>query len=270
MPARLFFGNQEVFTIESGGFSTTTTTTTTTTTSTTTTTTTVGIPSGAFLYINPNDVASYPGSGTTVYDLSGNANNGTLINGVTFDSSGTPDYFDLDGVNDWIGYGDIGDTYGDFTALNWVYFDTLTPYASIMSKWSDTGGQRSWMVVKDETPNGGLIQAFFDRSGTFSTVQQINASGAAVVTNTWYLIGVTYNATTGDCELFRNNVSVGTATFSGAGNLFNSSSPLQTGAQGEPTRYLNGRLGQFLVYKSVLSSGNLTAVWNATKTNYGY
>jgi len=227
-------------------------------------------PGSPLVYIDPDSSASYPGTGTTVYDLSGNANNGTLINGVTFDSSGTPDYFDLDGTNDWIGYGDIGDTYGDFTALNWVYFDTLTPYASIMSKWSDNSDQRCWMVVKDETPNGGLIQAYFDRSGAFSNVRSINASGAAVVTNTWYLIGVTYNSTTGDCELFRNNVSQGTATFSGAGNLFNSTSPLQTGAQGEPSRYLNGRLGKFLVYKSVLSGGDLTTIFDGTKANYGY
>jgi hypothetical protein len=246
----------------------TTTTTTTTTTSTTTTTTTNPIPGTPFVYINPDDSASYPGSGTTVYDLSGNGNNGTLINGVTFNSSGTPDYFDLDGTNDWIGYTDIGDTYGDFTALNWVYFDSLTGFQSIISKWSDTGGQRSWMMVKEE--NTGLLQAFFDRSGTFSTVRSINASGAAMTTGVWYLCGMTYNATTGDCELFRNNVSQGTATFSGAGNLFNSSSPLQTGAQGEPARYLNGRLGKFLLYKSVLSSGNLTQIWDNTKANYGY
>jgi hypothetical protein len=224
-------------------------------------------PGSPLVYIDPDSSTSYPGTGTTVYDLSGNANNGTLINGVTF-TSGTPSFFSTDGTNDWIGYGDIGDTYGDFTALNWVYFSVLTGYQSIISKWSDTGGQRSWMMVKDT--GTGLLQAFWDRSGTFSTVRQIDASGAAMTTGVWYLCGMTYNATTGDCQLFRNNVSQGTATFSGAGNLFNSTSPLQTGAQGEPSRYLNGRLGKFFIYKSVLSSGNLTTIWDGTKANYGY
>jgi hypothetical protein len=237
-----------------------------TTTSTTTTTTTIGIPSGSFIYINPDSSASYPGSGSTVTDLSGNGNNGTLVNSPTF-TSGTPSYFNLDGGN-WIGYGDVGDTYGSFTALNWVYFDSLTGYVSLISKWSDTGGQRSWMMVKEETTN--YLQAFYDRSGTFSTVRSINATTSALVANTWYLVAMTYDSSNGNCELFRNNVSVGTATFSSSGNLFNSSSPLQTGAQGEPSRPLDGRLGKFILYKSVLSSGDLTQIWNATKANYGY
>jgi hypothetical protein len=269
MAARLFFGNAEVFTIAQGNQPAgTTTTTTTTTTSTTTTTTTNPIPGSPFVYTNPDSTASYPGTGTTVDDLSGNNNDGTLINGVTF-TSGTPAYFGLDGTNDYIGYGDIGDTYGSFSAFNWVYLDTISsPARSFISKWSDTGGQRSWMVVLEE--NTGVLQAFFDRSGTFSTVRSINASGAAMVANTWYLVGATYNATTGDCELFRNNVSVGTATFSGAGDLFNSTSPLQLGAQGEPARFLDGRLGKFLLYKSVLSTGDRTQIWDNTKANYGY
>jgi len=225
-------------------------------------------PGSPFLYIDPDSTASYPGTGTTVFDLSGNGNNGTLTNGPTF-VSGTPSYFNLDGSNDYITYGDIGDSYGSFTALNWVYFDTVAGLAmSLISKWNDTGGQRSWMMVKEE--GTGLLQAFWDRSGNFTNQRSINASGAAMVSGTWYLVAMTYNATTGDCELFRNNVSVGTATFSGAGDLFNSSSPLQTGAQGEPSRYLDGRLGKFLVYKSVLSVGDRTQIYDQTKTPYGY
>jgi hypothetical protein len=230
-------------------------------------TTVISIPAGAFLYSDPNNSSSYPGSGTTVFDLSGNGNNGTLINGPTY-TSGTPSYFNLDGSNDWIGWGDIGDTYGSFTALEWVYLDTLTGERSMISKWSDTSNQRSWMVVKQD--DTGLLQAFFDRSGDFSNQRSINASGAAMTTGVWYLVAITYDSTNGNCQLWRNNVSQGTATFSGAGNLFNSSSPLQTGAQGEPARFFDGRLGQFAIYKSVLSTDDLTQFYNATKTIYGY
>lgn len=259
MSARLFFGDKEVFTIAQGSQ----TAGTTTTTSTTTTTTTNPIPGTPFIYTNPDSSTSYPGTGTTVTDLSGNGNNGTLVNGVTF-TSGTPAYFNLDGTNDYISYGDVGDTYGSFTALNWFYLDTTSGYRSVMSKWSDTGGQRSWMSVVD----AGTIQAYFDRSGTFSTVRSITGNSLSI--NTWYLAAMTYNSTTGDCALIVNDVVRGTATFSGAGDLFNSTSPLQLGAQGEPGRYLDGRMGKFLLYKSVLSSGNLTQIWNNTKANYGY
>jgi hypothetical protein len=238
--------------------------TTTTTTSTTTTTTTNPIPGSPFVYTNPDSSTSYPGSGTTVYDLSGNSNNGTLTNGPTF-NAGPPAYFDLDGTNDYINYGDIGDTYGSYTAIQWVRFDTTSGLQSIISKWSDTGGQRSWMILN----NGGTLEAFWDRSGTFSTVRSISA-GSTFTSNTWYMVVSAYDSTNGNCEGYVNNVSKGTATFSGAGNLFNSSSPLQIGLQGEPTRPLNGRVGKFLLYKSRLSTDDLTTIWNNTKANYGY
>ena len=43
--------------------------------------------SGATLIFDFGNAASYPGSGATVYDVSGNSNNGTLINSPTFSAS---------------------------------------------------------------------------------------------------------------------------------------------------------------------------------------
>ena len=52
---------------------------------------------GLILHLDAANVKSYPGSGTTWSDLSGNGNNGTLVNGPSFDSSG---FFSFDGAND--------------------------------------------------------------------------------------------------------------------------------------------------------------------------
>ena len=55
------------------------------------------VTDGLKLYLDASNPASYPGSGTTWYDLSGNNNNGTMVKGVVplsnamkFD--GTDDY----------------------------------------------------------------------------------------------------------------------------------------------------------------------------------
>lgn len=234
------------------------------TTSTTTTTTTAAIPGSPFVYTNPDSSTSYPGSGTTVYDLSGNDNNGTLTNGPTY-TSGTPSYFTLDGTNDYVNYGDIGDTYGSFSAFTWVYLANNSGLKSIMSKWSDVSGQRSWMCLT----NGSQFEAFFDRSGTFDDVRSFSSAFAFNAT-TWYLVGLTYDATTGECKGYINNTEKNSASFGSSGNLFNSTSPLQIGQQGEPSRPLNGRVGKFVLYKSVISSDDRTAIWNNTKANYGY
>jgi hypothetical protein len=39
---------------------------------------------GLVLYLDATNPKSYPGSGTTWKDLSGNGNNGTLVNGVGY------------------------------------------------------------------------------------------------------------------------------------------------------------------------------------------
>jgi hypothetical protein len=46
---------------------------------------------------------SYPGSGTTWTDLSGNGNTGTLVNGVGY-NSGNLGSLSFDGVNDYVNY----------------------------------------------------------------------------------------------------------------------------------------------------------------------
>ena len=54
------------------------------------------VTDGLVLCLDAGDKNSYPGSGTTWYDLSGN--NDTTINGSTYNSGG---YFVLDGTNDY-------------------------------------------------------------------------------------------------------------------------------------------------------------------------
>ena len=59
------------------------------------------VTDGLVLCLNAADKNSYPGSGTTWYDVSGNGNNGTLVNGPSYGTSynGT---ITTDGVNDYI------------------------------------------------------------------------------------------------------------------------------------------------------------------------
>jgi hypothetical protein len=56
------------------------------------------VTNGLVLALDAADKNSYPGSGTTWRDLSGNSNNGTFVNGVGFDV----DSLSFDGVNDTI------------------------------------------------------------------------------------------------------------------------------------------------------------------------
>lgn len=62
------------------------------------------VTNGLVLCLDAGNSKSYPGSGSTWVDLSGNNNNGTLVNGPTFNSSNGGSIA-FDGVNDYINIG---------------------------------------------------------------------------------------------------------------------------------------------------------------------
>jgi hypothetical protein len=225
-------------------------------------------PGSPFIYTNPDDPASYGGSGTVLYSLAGNNISGSLLNGTTFVSGGlqgTPSYFFLDGSNDSIDYGDSTDTTNDFTAISWINIYTIAGRTtSLISKWNDTGNNRTWMTLCNSS---GGSEAYWDRSGTFGTVRSISAASKYVI-NTWYMVVQTYNSTTGACEVLIDNVSAGTATFGSSGALYNGTAPFANGVEGT-IRYLYGAVGKTMYYKSVLSGTDLTTIWNNTKAWYG-
>jgi hypothetical protein len=59
------------------------------------------VTNGLVLYWDAGNLDSYPGTGTTIYDLSGNGNNGTLVNGVTYNQT-NGGVLITDGIDDYI------------------------------------------------------------------------------------------------------------------------------------------------------------------------
>ena len=62
------------------------------------------VTDGLKLWLDASNPASYPGGGTTWYDLSGNGNNGTMVNGVAYNSA-NGGVMILDGIDDKINCG---------------------------------------------------------------------------------------------------------------------------------------------------------------------
>ena len=90
------------------------------------------VTDGLVLSLNAADRNSYPGSGTTWTDTSGNGNNGTLTNGPTF-NSGNGGYIQFDGTNDRVDIADANSLdfgTGGFTILVWVGGITSYPGSS--------------------------------------------------------------------------------------------------------------------------------------------
>ena len=97
------------------------------------------VEDGLILALDAGNTKSYPGSGTTWTDLSGNGNNGTLVNGVGYNS----DYggsLSFDGTNDYIditSLAPLADT-SAVTMEAWVNVDTLTNSYQVIGTWERT------------------------------------------------------------------------------------------------------------------------------------
>jgi len=79
---------------------------------------------GLSFYVDAAYKKSYPGSGTTWFDLAG-SNNGTMTNGASFDSTGGG-CINFDGTNDYVTLGN--DTSLELQNLSisaWFNLDTL-------------------------------------------------------------------------------------------------------------------------------------------------
>jgi hypothetical protein len=81
------------------------------------------VTDGLVLALDAANSLSYPGSGTTWTDLSGKGNNGTLVNGPTFDQANGGSIV-FDGTDDYVNLPDglLSGT-GDFTIIQWVQCD---------------------------------------------------------------------------------------------------------------------------------------------------
>lgn len=213
------------------------------------------------------DPATAP-TGTTVPDASGNGNNGTLTN-VTHDGT----YYNFAGSGDnRIEWGDIGDPLSDVTIIQWINVAD-TNRRSFMFKWNDTiGGAGNRSIANEQ--NGGNWNNYLSTNGGWQGVgASVTQPGASV----WAMMALTYNATTGlqtmtigDVTTAYDHYGSGTATPT-SGNPFNSASPWTFGVQPFSTSFndpFSGSLGHVQVYTDELTSTQIEAVWNSTKSYY--
>ena len=220
------------------------------------------------LDVDANNASSYPGTGTTWYDLSGNGYNGTLTNGPTF-NSGTPSYFQFDGVDDYVDFGSssYGEDLGTYSWGGWVnpVVNSTEQMAYVRGE-DDAGG---WSIMTNLKTNNKLRVAIVTTGGVFGEVQAEAPSTAT--TGTWYHVyGVwkPYDS----LKLYINGSLVTTTTASGRYDLRGPSTvgwKISRFKASNPISW-DGKIGNFNVYDKELTAAQVLTLYNLQKTLYGY
>ncbi|QQO91899.1 structural protein [Flavobacterium phage vB_FspM_immuto_3-5A] len=207
---------------------------------------------GLVLNLDAADINSYPGSGTTWYDISGNSGTGTLINGTSFSSNSIV----FDGSNDYVNI-------PDSTALRLNGNFTISLWHRGITKTNNFPGP----LFKGNSVNvgGGYILYYTSVSnGTMAFKRENQQFGLTNAVNTfWSHITFTYNGT--NVRGYLNGINTylsGTVTFTT--NTDSTSLQLGRGDQ-----YGNAAIANISMYNRALSAQEIQQNYNATKTRFG-
>jgi len=209
---------------------------------------------GLVLALDAADKNSYPGSGTSWKDLSGNNNTGTLTNGPTFSAANMGNIV-FDGTNDYIQCGNntsIQLTIGTISA--WMKTTTNdSTYRAIISK------QYNYALF---VRNGYLVT--FDWGNSLERSTSVN-----IIDGKWKNVVMTFTDNTGtpsnNAVFYINGTAVLTSTI----KLSSNSDNLLVGTNAV-TQEFNGNIGNVFVYNRSLSSTEVLQNYNATKSRFGY
>jgi len=214
------------------------------------------ISSGLVLNLDASNAASYAGSGSTWYDISGNNKNGDLISGVTYSSSdGGTMVFNGTGNNRV--QTSLSTAFTDFTVGIWYKDNGSQAYGRLMDKDFVNG---FWLGRNGGLPNswGGGIHEPGDPYGIFITLQDAQwhfiVSVRSGSTHTIYGDGITNFATNtvGNAPLSSKSIAIGGWSDGGTAS-----------------QVLTGSLSQALVYNRALTEAEILQIFNATKAKYG-
>jgi hypothetical protein len=223
------------------------------------------VTDGLVLCLDAANVKSYPGSGTSINDLSGNGNNGTLVNGPTFDS-GNGGSIVFDGSNDQV---DINHS----TSLN------ITGKNISLSVWLKATAlanslHGAGIIVKGSGQNDGVYEIILtqtlSKNYTFFRMLGMANHRPALVPielNMIYNIFCVYN--NGTMFNYVNGIQEGTGSFRDV-NLSTSSQLLRVGNRVVTNAApFSGNIFNVSVYNRALSPAEIRQNFNATRGRYG-
>jgi len=207
------------------------------------------VTNGLVLDLDAAKVASYPGTGTSWNDISGNNNNGTLINGPTFSGIGKQASIVFDGVDDYVNCGNGITTTTTITVNAWIKLNVNNTYQHIVDSANNT-----WHLAM--LPDGRI---YFWDGNVYHT------AGGILNINTWYMV-------TGVKTLTTNDVYInGTLSNSLNSNISIPTNNVWIGLWQPPGtgRALNGSVASTQIYNRALSADEVSQNFNALRGRYG-
>jgi hypothetical protein len=234
------------------------------------------VKSGLQLYADAGRFDSYIGNGTTWSDLSSNGNNGTLVNGTGYNSSGVGSMV-FDGTNDYVSFGNAASLQitNALTVDVWLKANTSGDFITAVAK--SNGATGGWTVQLRNLVNEWRFWVNFG----VNTLGNGSNNGwyYANFPKTWndnkwhHFVGI-WDGSSKTVKLYIDGIQ---GTFNAGGNPSGESSSignyngnLVAGSETGGNNPLNGNISSLKVYNIAFSPEQVLQNYNTQKLRFGY
>jgi len=218
------------------------------------------------LCLDAGNTKSYPGSGTTWNDLSGQNNDMTLTSAPSH-TSGSGGYFQFDGVNDTasVSLSDFNSGHNPISIEMWVNIDdTDTDYRHIFGTRETAGSDCGFYTLLLNGANSTKMEArLTTASGNTDIVYNLGSNW-----NSWRQIVFTYDTSDDRTRLYINGSLVSTSSTTNTGS-FGTANPFTVARTSNNDFQTQMKGSKFLIYTKALSLSEVQTNYNFYKDEFG-
>ena len=213
------------------------------------------ITDGLVLELDAGDRNSYPGTGTTWRDLSGTSNNGTLINGPTF-NTGSLGNIVFDGVDDSVSL--TVTTSGDTTYAVWFKMSANNDNRRFIN--ASTSNFRNFSVGYVGSGANNVLGGYDGTNQPLTT--------ASFGDGRWHYAVVVMK--TNDYKIYVDSQNQTlTWNLGSTGNWVNNTTNVNYIGSAGASSFYNGTIASVQIYNRALSAAEILQNYTAMKTRFG-
>jgi hypothetical protein len=212
------------------------------------------VKAGLVLHLDASNVDSYPAAGNIWYDLSRSKIDGTLFNGINYNTTDNITSFSLDGVDDYVQTTLTG-TFPQISFDFWGFFDDVNLNTRL----------------RNESAFGDWINAriHFGTRWSVGMHWNVNNSWVEIPATSlkfgWNHYSLIWNANTTQKLVYINNMLASTESTNGNIIL----GDFKIGVATNLNAFYRGRLSNFKVYNRALTAQEIQQNFNALRNRYG-
>jgi hypothetical protein len=211
------------------------------------------ITDGLVLYLDAANTKSYPQTVPVWKDLSGNGNDGTLVNGPTFDS-GNLGSISFDGIDDYVST--LPGSYSEYTVnfvCKWI------SSVGVQERLFGTNASGTY-TIRDPSNINFHYNPLGGSPPSVSLSSNVNVGYGK-----WTNVTLTVSALNTEVKIYVNGILRNSSSVIPSVNL---SGTMFIGAQNTSVR-ANCSFGFFQAYNRALTAEEILQNYNATKSRYG-